>query len=114
MGGFCCCKIQFEWVPFRDPVAAWEAPRLIGEACRKHGFFLFVNHGVKARLVADAHRYMDMLVALLAASPSNSPGKRPSLSAIQLTNNHTKTWKSISSMSSMKVSANLVPVLPPS
>nr|DAD48073.1 TPA_asm: hypothetical protein HUJ06_018010 [Nelumbo nucifera] len=43
-----------------DPVAAWEASRLVGEACRKHGFFLVVNHGVKARLIADAHRYMDL------------------------------------------------------
>ncbi|KAJ4706126.1 Gibberellin 20-oxidase [Melia azedarach] len=42
-----------------DPVAAKEASRLVGEACRKHGFFLVVNHGVDSRLMADAHRYMD-------------------------------------------------------
>ncbi|MBA0547944.1 hypothetical protein Golax_000032 [Gossypium laxum] len=42
-----------------DPVAAMEASRLVGEACQRHGFFLVVNHGVDATLVADAHRYMD-------------------------------------------------------
>ncbi|PON88066.1 Gibberellin-20 oxidase [Trema orientale] len=42
-----------------DPAAAMEASRLVGEACRKHGFFLVVNHGVDSQLVADAHRYMD-------------------------------------------------------
>ncbi|KAL1160142.1 hypothetical protein V6Z11_A07G047900 [Gossypium hirsutum] len=42
-----------------DPVAAMEASRLVGEACQQHGFFLVVNHGVDATLVADAHRYMD-------------------------------------------------------
>lgn len=42
-----------------DPVAAKKASRLVGEACRKHGFFLVVNHGVDSSLIADAHRYMD-------------------------------------------------------
>ncbi|KAK3220854.1 hypothetical protein Dsin_014824 [Dipteronia sinensis] len=42
-----------------DPVAASEASRLVGEACRKHGFFLVVNHGVDSSLIADAHRCMD-------------------------------------------------------
>ncbi|MBA0588271.1 hypothetical protein Gorai_001383, partial [Gossypium raimondii] len=41
-----------------DPVSAMEASRLVGEACRQHGFFLVVNHGVDATLVADAHSYM--------------------------------------------------------
>ncbi|KAG8390936.1 hypothetical protein BUALT_Bualt01G0135400 [Buddleja alternifolia] len=35
------------------------ATELVDEACRKHGFFLVVNHGVDARLISDAHRYMD-------------------------------------------------------
>ncbi|KAK9292630.1 hypothetical protein L1049_020605 [Liquidambar formosana] len=42
-----------------DPVAALEASRVVGEACQKHGFFLVVNHGVNAKLVSDAHLYMD-------------------------------------------------------
>ncbi|KAE8694713.1 Gibberellin 20 oxidase 3 [Hibiscus syriacus] len=42
-----------------DLVAASEALRLVGEACMQHGFFLVVNHGVDATLLADAHRYMD-------------------------------------------------------
>lgn len=42
-----------------DPVAAMEASRLVSEACRKHGFFLVVNHGIDSRLISDAHRFMD-------------------------------------------------------
>ncbi|MCD7466680.1 hypothetical protein HAX54_003606 [Datura stramonium] len=42
-----------------DPVAAQQASRLVGEACRSHGFFLVVNHGVDADLISNAHRYMD-------------------------------------------------------
>ncbi|GMI96335.1 ARABIDOPSIS THALIANA GIBBERELLIN 20-OXIDASE 1, gibberellin 20 oxidase 1, GA REQUIRING 5 [Hibiscus trionum] len=42
-----------------DPFATMEASRHVGEACRHHGFFLVVNHGVESNLVADAHSYMD-------------------------------------------------------
>lgn len=42
-----------------DPLAAMEASRLVGEACQKHGFFLVVNHGIDAKLISDAHRFMD-------------------------------------------------------
>ncbi|XP_051137823.1 gibberellin 20 oxidase 1-D [Andrographis paniculata] len=35
------------------------AAAVVGEACRKHGVFLVVNHGVDAALIADAHRYME-------------------------------------------------------
>ncbi|KAG2711289.1 hypothetical protein I3843_04G064400 [Carya illinoinensis] len=42
-----------------DPAAATEASRLVGEACRKHGFFLVVNHGVDDKLIAYAHGCMD-------------------------------------------------------
>ncbi|OWM75658.1 hypothetical protein CDL15_Pgr021823 [Punica granatum] len=42
-----------------DPVASVEASRLVGEACKKHGFFLVVNHGVDGQLISNAHRYMD-------------------------------------------------------
>ncbi|KAH6815550.1 2-oxoglutarate and oxygenase superfamily protein [Perilla frutescens var. frutescens] len=41
---------------------AWASTRaslLVGEACRKHGFFLVVNHGVDANLIRNAHHYMD-------------------------------------------------------
>nr|XP_043637542.1 gibberellin 20 oxidase 2-like [Erigeron canadensis] len=46
------------------PSAAKEASRLVGEACKKHGFFLVTNHGVDASLIADAHKYMDMFFEL--------------------------------------------------
>ena len=42
-----------------DPLAVSNATRLVNEACRKHGFFLVVNHGVDARLVGEAHKNMD-------------------------------------------------------
>ncbi|KDP22353.1 hypothetical protein JCGZ_26184 [Jatropha curcas] len=47
-----------------DPVAAMEASKLVGEACKKHGFFLVVNHGVNQKLIQDAHRYMDSFFEL--------------------------------------------------
>lgn len=42
-----------------DPVAANEASEVVGQACREHGFFLVVNHGVDANLISDAHKCMD-------------------------------------------------------
>ncbi|CAK7323295.1 unnamed protein product [Dovyalis caffra] len=42
-----------------NPAAAMEASRVVGEACKKHGFFLVANHGVDQRLIAHAHSYMD-------------------------------------------------------
>ncbi|XP_047972633.1 gibberellin 20 oxidase 1-D-like [Salvia hispanica] len=41
-----------------DSAASVEAAELIGQACTKHGFFLVVNHGVDAGLIADAHGFM--------------------------------------------------------
>lgn len=35
-----------------------QASRLISEACKKHGFFLVVNHGISEELISDAHVYM--------------------------------------------------------
>ncbi|KAH6760408.1 gibberellin 20 oxidase 2 [Perilla frutescens var. hirtella] len=42
-----------------DPAASAEAAEVISQACRKHGFFLVVNHGVDDGLIANAHRFMD-------------------------------------------------------
>lgn len=36
------------------------ASRLVGEACRKHGFFLVTNHGVDPDLIRKAERCMDL------------------------------------------------------
>ncbi|XAR71763.1 Ent-kaurene synthase [Bertholletia excelsa] len=47
-----------------DSVAAAEAARLVGEACRKHGFFLVVNHGIHDDLISEAHRCMDSFFEL--------------------------------------------------
>ncbi|WCJ36566.1 gibberellin 20 oxidase 2 [Euphorbia peplus] len=58
-----------------DPAAAMEASKLVGEACRKHGFFLVVNHGVDRRLITDAHRYMDKFFELPLGEKQKSQRK---------------------------------------
>ncbi|KAM7494252.1 hypothetical protein LguiB_028861 [Lonicera macranthoides] len=47
-----------------EPRATAEACKLIGEACRKHGFFVVVNHAVDLKLINDAHKYMDLFFEL--------------------------------------------------
>lgn len=47
-----------------DSVSASEASKLVGEACRQHGFFLVVNHGVDSKLISDAHSFMDKFFEL--------------------------------------------------
>ncbi|XP_019191642.1 PREDICTED: gibberellin 20 oxidase 1-D-like [Ipomoea nil] len=42
-----------------DPVAVAETCKLVDEACKKHGFFLVVNHGVDTELLSDGVREMD-------------------------------------------------------
>ncbi|XP_022141149.1 gibberellin 20 oxidase 2-like [Momordica charantia] len=39
--------------------AVEEAMRLVDEACRKHGFFVVVNHGVDMGIMRDLHKCMD-------------------------------------------------------
>lgn len=58
-----------------DPSSATEASRLVGEACRKHGFFLVVNHGVDGKLIADAHRYMDDFFGLSLSTKQSAQRK---------------------------------------
>ncbi|KNA25930.1 hypothetical protein SOVF_002130 isoform A [Spinacia oleracea] len=42
-----------------DPVAVSKATTLANEACKKHGFFLIVNHDIDFELLAKAHEAMD-------------------------------------------------------
>ncbi|XP_022141206.1 gibberellin 20 oxidase 2-like [Momordica charantia] len=42
-----------------DEGGAEEAMRLVDEACRKHGFFVVVNHGVDMGIMKDLHKCMD-------------------------------------------------------
>ncbi|XP_022150865.1 gibberellin 20 oxidase 2-like [Momordica charantia] len=42
-----------------DPTALSETCRLLNQVCQKHGFFLVVNHGVDAELIAKAHKFME-------------------------------------------------------
>ncbi|KAL3738686.1 hypothetical protein ACJRO7_020117 [Eucalyptus globulus] len=42
-----------------DPTAVSEAAWRVNDACRKHGFFLVVNHGVDPRLIKKAHESVD-------------------------------------------------------
>ncbi|KAK6142868.1 hypothetical protein DH2020_023216 [Rehmannia glutinosa] len=39
-----------------DPESVANAARLVDQACRKHGFFLVVNHGIDMKLIEEAHR----------------------------------------------------------
>ncbi|XP_050236871.1 gibberellin 20 oxidase 1-like [Mercurialis annua] len=48
----------------RDPQAVQKASELVNEACRKHGFFQVLNHGVDLQLIDKAHEYMDMFFGL--------------------------------------------------
>lgn len=47
-----------------DPTATERVSDLVGQACREHGFFLVVNHGVDKNLISDAHKYMDLFFDL--------------------------------------------------
>lgn len=44
--------------------AASEASRLVQKACKKHGFFLVVNHGIDRELISKAHLFMDLFFDL--------------------------------------------------
>ncbi|KAL5565402.1 hypothetical protein UlMin_028566 [Ulmus minor] len=48
----------------RDPLAISNASQLVNEACKKHGFFLVVNHGIDSQLIAKAHKFMDSFFGL--------------------------------------------------
>ncbi|KAL7184674.1 hypothetical protein ACSBR2_026758 [Camellia fascicularis] len=43
-----------------DPHSVSTATRLVDEACKKHGFFLVINHGVSKELIDEAHKNMDL------------------------------------------------------
>ncbi|KAL0538480.1 hypothetical protein IC582_027501 [Cucumis melo] len=47
-----------------DPVALSETCHLLDQVCRKHGFFIVVNHGVDAELIAKAHEYMELFFGM--------------------------------------------------
>lgn len=42
-----------------DPKAISNACSQVNDACKKHGFFLVVNHGVDKKLLAQAHKLVD-------------------------------------------------------
>ncbi|XP_073141138.1 gibberellin 20 oxidase 1-D-like [Henckelia pumila] len=43
-----------------DPEAVSNAARLVDQACRKHGFFLVINHGIDLKLIEEAHKGIDL------------------------------------------------------
>ncbi|KAI8545251.1 hypothetical protein RHMOL_Rhmol07G0026700 [Rhododendron molle] len=47
-----------------DPVAISNATRLVNEACKKHGFFQVINHGVSLELISEAHKNMDLFFGM--------------------------------------------------
>ncbi|KAG9145959.1 hypothetical protein Leryth_025847 [Lithospermum erythrorhizon] len=42
-----------------DPLAVSRATSLVDQACRKHGFFLVVNHGIDSQLINEAQMKMN-------------------------------------------------------
>ncbi|KAJ0448716.1 putative ent-kaurene synthase [Helianthus annuus] len=47
-----------------EPLAVSNAAQLIDSACRKHGFFQVVNHGIDSRLINEAHKIMDLFFGM--------------------------------------------------
>ncbi|XVF33444.1 hypothetical protein REPUB_Repub17cG0169100 [Reevesia pubescens] len=47
-----------------DSPAVSKEAELVNEACKKHGFFLVVNHGVDSGLIDKAHQFMDLFFGL--------------------------------------------------
>lgn len=52
-------ELHVPLIDLGDTTASAQASRLVGDACRKHGFFLVINHGVDANLIRKAHNYMN-------------------------------------------------------
>nr|BAJ65439.1 gibberellin 20-oxidase [Torenia fournieri]BAJ76660.1 gibberellin 20-oxidase [Torenia fournieri] len=44
----------------KDPNCVANATKLVDKACRKHGFFLVVNHGIDMKLIEEAHMGMEL------------------------------------------------------
>lgn len=47
-----------------EPHAVSNVARLVDSACRKHGFFQVVNHGIDSRLINEAHKIIDFFFEL--------------------------------------------------
>ncbi|XP_022759528.1 gibberellin 20 oxidase 1-D-like [Durio zibethinus] len=47
-----------------DSLAVSKAAELVNETCKKHGFFMVVNHGVDSELIDKAYQFMDLLFGL--------------------------------------------------
>ncbi|XP_050236144.1 gibberellin 20 oxidase 2-like [Mercurialis annua] len=58
-----------------DPLAILEATELVNVACKKHGFFLVVNHGVDPELIGKAHEFMDMFFSMPLAEKQRAQRK---------------------------------------
>ncbi|XP_042017800.1 gibberellin 20 oxidase 1-B-like [Salvia splendens] len=58
-----------------DPEAVANAARLIDQACRRHGFFLVVNHGIDADLIDRVHSATDMFFSMPAAEKEKAMRK---------------------------------------
>ncbi|XP_042055440.1 gibberellin 20 oxidase 1-B-like [Salvia splendens] len=58
-----------------DPEAVANAARLIDQACRRHGFFQLVNHGIDADLIDRVHAATDMFFSMPAAEKEKAMRK---------------------------------------
>ncbi|XP_015886085.3 gibberellin 20 oxidase 1-D [Ziziphus jujuba] len=58
-----------------DSLAISNASWLVNEACRKHGFFHVVNHGVDPQLIEEAHKYMDLFFGMALSEKQKAQRK---------------------------------------
>ncbi|GAB4861860.1 hypothetical protein Ancab_037116 [Ancistrocladus abbreviatus] len=58
-----------------EPFQVSKATQLVDEACKKHGFFLVVNHGVDPRLLAKAHELMDFFFGMTLSEKQRAQRK---------------------------------------
>ncbi|XP_047340064.1 gibberellin 20 oxidase 2-like [Impatiens glandulifera] len=48
----------------QDSTSVFNVTRLVDEACRKHGFFLVVNHGIDPDLIREVHEGTDLFFGM--------------------------------------------------
>lgn len=59
-----------------DSIAVSRATTIANEACKRHGFFLVVNHGVDSKLLAEAHKAMDFFFRMPLSQKQRAQRKK--------------------------------------
>ncbi|OWM91593.1 gibberellin 20 oxidase 1-D-like [Punica granatum] len=58
-----------------DPHALSETPRIVHEACKKHGFFIVINHGIDLGLIQKAHEHMECFFGMTLSEKQKAQRK---------------------------------------